>query len=308
MRQLTICILVVLSLAYRTSHAADPGTQPWYQDRFVFTPSVGMLSNSAGEYVYDDRYKLSQLDWRARNVPVIKLQIDYLYSPALRFHAKMWSTMKEHNGTMNDYDWLNPRQSSWTHWSSHNKSPLHHAFEADIGYTIVLLETEQLKGEVLMGYQFNRFRWSAYGGQINYDNGRDIRQTSDAILGITYSQKFSTLYVGSAARYTYSKWSLGGLIKLGFDVTVEDEDEHLLRNINFKGKMKGMLVATELSLDYAITPQFTVTTNYTYSFLTSDRGTTEILDRNTGQLKTNADSAAMSNDSRMLTVGLRYAF
>jgi plasminogen activator len=290
------------------SYAADENTS-WHQDKLVITPSIGMLSSNTGEYVYENDQKLSQLDWRVSNVPVLKLSLDYTLDFQRAIYARLWTTLHKKTGSMNDYDWLDAYQSKWTDWSRHTNVPLNKAYEIDAGMSMSLYDTPQWKHDALVGLQLSRYHWSSYGGQYWYDNGDNIGSFPANEHGIDYIQKLTALYVGVATRYTHQKWSVHATLKGSPFARINDYDEHLLRDLYFQGTIKNMwYLGSNISVMYAITPRLQLTMDFAYSIFFEGRGDTEILDRSTGTTEYSQDSAAASNISRLLTFGVRYSF
>jgi len=69
---------------------------------------VGRMQAESREYVYDaaSGNKVSQLDWKASNVPVLKAALSWSVNPWLTVDARGWTAISSGANSMHDYDWL----------------------------------------------------------------------------------------------------------------------------------------------------------------------------------------------------------
>lgn len=124
---LSASILLALSHSTVASHHTN------ITDSLTVSTSPGLLNTEANEYVYDrNNRKVSQLDWKAENTPIIKMAVSWDLLSRLTLTARGWSTLSSGTGTMDDYDWLKPDQTKWTDWSHHDKTNLNYANEIDL--------------------------------------------------------------------------------------------------------------------------------------------------------------------------------
>lgn len=98
--------------------------------------SVGTLSGSAKERVYDNGRRLSQLDWKFKNAPILKGTIDWDITPWVRLGASGWVTAGSHGASdIIDRDWMFPDQDRYTHISD-SPSKLLSASSWDVNATV----------------------------------------------------------------------------------------------------------------------------------------------------------------------------
>ncbi|ECK9010488.1 omptin family outer membrane protease [Salmonella enterica] len=125
--------IILFSSGILLSGAAQAGSLTENNDGFLdasekaalsewFTPekvsaglSLGALSGSAKERVYWDGRRVSQLDWKFTNAPILKGNIDWDISPWMRLGASGWVTAGSHGASdMVDRDWRLPDQDRYT--------------------------------------------------------------------------------------------------------------------------------------------------------------------------------------------------
>ena len=117
-----------------------------------------MLSGKSHEMVYDEvtGRKISQLDWKIKNVAILKGDISWDAYPFLTLNARGWTSLASGSGHMDDYDWMNERQSSWTDHSTHPATNVNYANEYDLNVKGWILQGESYKAGVTAGYQETR--------------------------------------------------------------------------------------------------------------------------------------------------------
>lgn len=121
------------SVLLALSHSAVASHHTNITDSLTVSTSLGLLNTEANEYVYDsNNRKVSQLDWKTENTPIIKMDVSWDLLSRLTLTARGWSTLSSSTGTMDDYDWLKPDQTKWTDWSHHDKTNLNYANEIDL--------------------------------------------------------------------------------------------------------------------------------------------------------------------------------
>lgn len=139
-----IVLLAPVSLSFLFSfstYAAD-----YEFNGLSLSASLGILSGKAHEYVYhpETDTKLSQLDWRIKNAPIIKGELNYDVLDWLSMNGQGWTTLVKNKAAMDDYDWLNPYQDTWTHWSHHEDTHLNYANELDMSLRAWLMQMSLL--------------------------------------------------------------------------------------------------------------------------------------------------------------------
>lgn len=273
--------------------------------------SLGVLSGKAQEYVYypnTDR-KLSQLDWRIKNAPIINGEINYNFVDWLSLVGRGWVTLAKNTASMDDYDWLNPYQKNWTHWSHHENTHLNYANEFDLSLRAWILQKQNYKLGVAAGYQRNSFSWQANGGCYQYDNGKDVGCFPSNEPGIGYQQKFSTPYVGLTGKYSIGSFEFNTFLKFSNWVSARDHDEHYARNLTFNEYGNNpKYYAAIINSGYFLTKNTKIFVEASYAQYTNTRADTEIIDNDTGQHIYDNDSSGLSNKNYTVALGLQYLF
>lgn len=113
MKKLFCCSLLCLGLSGTVSAEPANFLPNFSADSFSASASVGLLYSGAHETVYNpieensDAYeKTSQLDWKIKHLPILKLDFAWDAYSFLTLNARGWFSLKRGNGHMDDYDWL----------------------------------------------------------------------------------------------------------------------------------------------------------------------------------------------------------
>ncbi|HCI8579340.1 TPA: omptin family outer membrane protease [Enterobacter cloacae] len=274
--------------------------------------SAGMLSGKSHEMVYDEvtGRKISQLDWKIKNVAILKGDISWDAYSFLTLNARGWTSLASGSGHMDDYDWMNAKQSSWTDHSSHPATNVNYANEYDLNVKGWIFQGDNYKAGVTAGYQETRFSWTATGGSYNYDNGTNTGNFPAGERGIGYSQRFSMPYIGLAGQYRFNDFEFNALFKFSDWVRAHDNDEHYMRDLTFREKTSdSRYYGASVDAGYYVTPNAKVFAEFTYSIYEEGKGGTQIIDTNTGESGSiGGDAAGISNRNYTITAGLQYRF
>ncbi|KMV70720.1 hypothetical protein AI29_10450 [bacteria symbiont BFo2 of Frankliniella occidentalis] len=310
MRNINRAVMVFIgSNLVANAYASDNYLASW--DDVSVEVSAGVLSTTTKERVYDptNGHKDSQLNWRVNNAPVLKGALEWRVLPKLSLGLEGWSTVAKRGGVMNDYDWEDESQKSWTSKSYHPKSQLNHANQFDFSLKYWLLSNDDARIGIVSGYQQTRYRFSAYGGQYNYNNGQYVGDLANSLLGISYRQTFKTPYIGLLASYRYQQWEVGGAVKYSAWGRASDIDEHYLTDTIFRASVnKQKFAALSLNAGYYLTEHAKVYLAGTWAATFNQKGRLSYHDRgedSSGSLK---NSAGIENRSLMASLGLRYSF
>lgn len=287
-------------------------TPDFSPDSLAVSASAGMLSGKSHEMVYDEATgrKISQLDWKIKNVAILKGDITWDAYSFLTFNARGWTSLASGSGHMDDYDWMNEKQSSWTDHSSHPATNVNYANEYDLNVKGWILQGDNYKAGVTAGYQETRFSWTATGGTYNYDNGAYQGNFPAGERGIGYSQRFSMPYIGLAGQYRFNDFEFNALFKFSDWVRAHDNDEHYMRDLTFREKTTdSRYYGASVDAGYYVTPHAKVFAEFTYSSYEEGKGGTQIIDTNTGDSGSiGGDAAGISNHNYTITAGLQYRF
>lgn len=287
-------------------------TPDFSPDSLAVSASAGMLSGKSHEMVYDEATgrKISQLDWKIKNVAILKGDITWDAYSFLTLNARGWTSLASGSGHMDDYDWMNEKQSSWTDHSSHPATNVNYANEYDLNVKGWILQGDNYKAGVTAGYQETRFSWTATGGTYNYDNGAYQGNFPAGERGIGYSQRFSMPYIGLAGQYRFNDFEFNALFKFSDWVRAHDNDEHYIRDLTFREKTTdSRYYGASVDAGYYVTPHAKVFAEFTYSSYEEGKGGTQIIDTNTGDSGSiGGDAAGISNHNYTITAGLQYRF
>lgn len=287
-------------------------TPDFSPESLTVSASAGMLSGKSHEMVYDEVIgrKISQLDWKIKNVAILKGDISWDAYSFLTLNARGWTSLASGSGHMDDYDWMNAKQSSWTDHSSHPSTNVNYANEYDLNVKGWIFQGDNYKAGVTAGYQETRFSWTATGGSYNYDNGAYQGNFPAGERGIGYSQRFSMPYIGLAGQYRFNDFEFNALFKFSDWVRAHDNDEHYMRDLTFREKTTdSRYYGASVDAGYYVTPHAKVFAEFTYSSYEEGKGGTQIIDTNTGESGSiGGDAAGISNHNYTITAGLQYRF
>lgn len=287
-------------------------TPDFSPDSLAVSASAGMLSGKSHEMVYDEATgrKISQLDWKIKNVAILKGDITWDAYSFLTLNARGWTSLASGSGHMDDYDWMNAKQSSWTDHSSHPATNVNYANEYDLNVKGWIFQGDNYKAGVTAGYQETRFSWTATGGTYNYDNGAYQGNFPAGERGIGYSQRFSMPYIGLAGQYRFNDFEFNALFKFSDWVRAHDNDEHYMRDLTFREKTTdSRYYGASVDAGYYVTPHAKVFAEFTYSSYEEGKGGTQIIDTNTGDSGSiGGDAAGIFNHNYTITAGLQYRF
>ncbi|WP_198155978.1 omptin family outer membrane protease [Herbaspirillum autotrophicum] len=309
-RAAVACMLAGLSFG-----AAAESTLMLKQDKagdLAVEVGVGRMQAESREYVYDaaSGNKVSQLDWKASNVPVLKAALSWSVNPWLTVDARGWTAISSGANSMHDYDWLIAGQSDWSHISYSPDTRLHSAHEIDLSATAWLLRRPGYKIGMVAGYQQTYFNWTAYGGSYSFWNGTARGDFPAGQPIISYRQLFRAPYVGVRGHYYHQQWEFNALVKFSPWVGIDDYDTHHLRNTDFTERSgNSRYYGINLDAGYHVTPDVKLFAAVSWNKYLQGRGPTTQRDMNTGTVYFHeGDAAGMDNKNYAVTVGVKYRF
>lgn len=312
MKKSSVAIMMMATFSGAVYAESSPWTPDFSPESLSVSASAGMLSGKSQERVYDEvtGRKVSQLDWKIKNVAILKGDISWDAYSFLTLNARGWTSLASGSGHMDDYDWMNESQSSWTDHSSHPATNVNYANEYDLNVKGWVFQAENYKAGVVAGYQETRFSWTATGGTYNYDNGTNTGNFPAGERGIGYSQRFSMPYIGLAGQYRFNDIELNALFKFSDWVRAHDNDEHYMRDLTFREKTSNSrYYGASVDAGYYVTPHAKVFAEFAYSNYQEGKGGTQIIDNNSGESGSiGGDAAGISNKNYTITAGLQYRF
>ncbi|MDI3360573.1 omptin family outer membrane protease [Lelliottia sp. V89_10] len=312
MKKSSVAIMMMATFSGAVYAESSPWTPDFSPESLSVSASAGMLSGKSQERVYDEvtGRKVSQLDWKIKNVAILKGDISWDAYSFLTLNARGWTSLASGSGHMDDYDWMNESQSSWTDHSSHPATNVNYANEYDLNVKGWVFQAENYKAGVVAGYQETRFSWTATGGSYNYDNGTNTGNFPAGERGIGYSQRFSMPYIGLAGQYRFNDIELNALFKFSDWVRAHDNDEHYMRDLTFREKTSNSrYYGASVDAGYYVTSHAKVFAEFAYSNYQEGKGGTQIIDNNSGESGSiGGDAAGISNKNYTITAGLQYRF
>lgn len=315
-KPLTICTLYaasVMTLSVPAMTCAKPlqFTPGFSSENFTISTSGGILNGKSKELVYTETgRKYSQLDWKIKNVAIVKGEISWDAYSFLTLNTRGWTSIRHGSGHLDDYDWMSSRQESWTHHSSHPSTNVNYANEYDLNLTAWVFQNPNAKAGVVAGYQQTRFSWTANGGYYNYYNGEIIFNLPASEKGIGYSQKFSMPYIGLVGQYRINDFEFNALFKFSDWSRARDNDEHYSRNLTFHEKSSNSrYYGTLINAGYYITPNTKAFAEFAWGKYKEGKGSAKVIDSNSGEVGfIGGDAAGIANNNQTITAGLQYHF
>ncbi|MDU5780689.1 MAG: omptin family outer membrane protease [Pantoea sp.] len=310
--------ILALAIAIPASFPAiaDIDSSVFNSEKVTGDISLGTLSGKTKERVYDPDSggrKVSQLNWKYSNAAIIKGAVDWDLIPRLTVGASGWTTIGSRGGYMDDTDWLNEDQKSWTDQSKHPGTRLNYANQFDVNVKGWLLNEPTYRLGTMVGYQESRYSFKASGGSYNYTDENtglpDIGTFAFRELLIGYKQRFKTPYIGITGLYRYENFEFGGSFKYSGWVRTTDNDEHYNRNTTFRGSIKNQkFYSLAASAGYYLTPDAKIYLEGAWSRTTNKKGSTFYHEYDTGEKISEANSSGVENYSFLTSVGLQYSF
>ena len=318
-------VIPILMLCVNSTFASENnGSSRFTPSDLSISLSSGLLLNSkAKELVYmDDQSKASELTWDTNSTNIINAEINWQIHPKFSFNARGWSTLSKNSSVMNNYDWMSETDRDLlTDWSHHDRTPLNFANEFDFNVNINLLDTPHYKLGTLLGYQQNRYSWSAMGGSYYYseqdDDGDYVEGSALSNVGefdpneklIGYKQKFKMPYIGIYNKFEYNNFELNTTLKYSRWVNASDRDNHYLRDTTFDTKASnGRYYGAIVNAGYNIRPDTKLFTEYAwnqYKHVTTDL---VMMENKTNEISSSKDGGGISNKSQSVSLGIAYTF
>jgi plasminogen activator len=269
--------------------------------------SMGVANGRARELVYDNGYKLSQLDWKLDNVFMIGAGVSIKPLSWLRFNGNVWLLPGDGNGTMDDYDWY-VEGWDWTHWSHHSNVSVKEGTMYDINAELTFLRFNESSVFGIVGYKHDHWKWEARGGNFIYSEYyfRDTYfSLPDNELGITYEQTYDAPYIGIGFHANLNPITLDGRFIGSTLVSSSDKDMHHLKNIYFTDDFdSGHMFGIDFACTYNFTPHFAATAAFQYQKYEEITGDASALYLDSGEKYTWKDGAGISLESTLISLSL----
>lgn len=272
--------------------------------------SLGYLSGKSKEYVYDPvtGHKISELDWKINGEAIIRGEANYRALPWLDLNAQGWINLGQGGAVMDDYDWLNPNQLLWTHWSHHDDTNVRQGNELDLNFRAWAIQNPSYQLAGVVGYQRTLFSFRAQGGCFTYNNGANTGCFIPGVSVIGYKQVFESPYIGLAGLFTVNAFEFKGLFKYSNWVNANDVDQHYLRNLTFKdGGEQSQYYNVVLNAGYFIKPFIKLFVEGSLGYFSNNNAATTIFDHDTGGIMYLPNgSAGLENRNYIIALGVQY--
>ncbi|AMO49252.1 Protease 7 [Enterobacter sp. FY-07] len=305
-----ILALFFIPMAFPASAEMQNRVFNW--DRVSAGINVGTLSGLTHERVYSPNQggrKLSQLDWRYRNAAVVQGALEWDAMRWFSLGASGWSTFSSGNSHMNDYDWQNAVQDSWTDHSSHPDTRLNFSNQFDVNVKGWMFNTPGWRLGVMVGYQENRISFHSRGGSYSYNNGAHTGSFDPNEINIGYKQHYQIPYVGLTGRYRYSDIEFSGTLKYSAWARTTGNDEHYLRDLTFTDKAREQnFFSLAASVGYYVTENMKLYIEGTWNRVTNKKTDVNV---NNYRQNINADyknGGGIESYNMLTTAGLVYTF
>jgi len=220
-----------------------------------YTLSFSNFNSTSHELVYDPNNldkKLSELIWKAENVKLLKIGLNYKsnrYSDNF-FHFNYYYKLKGNDNSLDDYDWLKSNINEWSEWSHHDDVTLDKLSIIEIIYNYKFaMNSNNLDKYFLLGYRIENKKFIARNGKYIYSSQSGFRDLKGNISGlaITYEETFKTLFFGINLKKQYKKYLFNtSIIYTPFSDITNKDNHHKRFFINnnkfYSTKMLGMKI------------------------------------------------------------------
>lgn len=276
---------------------------------------VGYLSGEANERVYDPLtgHKVSELQWDLDEVYMFNAGASIAPLSWLTISADFWINLNKGNGSMDDYDYIVPGYSGYSHWSHHGDTDLSSGYMFDINAAFTFYRVGETSFSGLIGYKHDNWEWESYGGSYVYSNTFLHDTVGSFPAGeqvITYNQWYDVPYIGLAFESAVGRVFFKGRVIASPLVSAGDDDIHHLRNLRFEGDFDySSMFGVDIGLGYSFTPNLALTAAFKYQKYEEADGDTVVTDLVTGTRQYyGGDVAGVDHSSSMVSVGLQYSF
>lgn len=329
-----IAIICMLAVAATATAAPAAGR------RAALSAEVGpsLLDGTSHERVYTAidhgplegrSHLLSELIWDLEGLYGVHASFAVEMDGFVELRASVFSSLNEGSGGMEDYDWfLYDRPDQWTH-RSRSTVEVDSARDIDLRATLHVVRNSPLALDTILGWRYKNFKWedrgidyvysslgdpdgnpsSGYSSeQLDPEAVHDISDV-DSRFGIIYEQTYYIPYVGLAFRFGRGKLQARAEALYSPIATIQDQDQHLLRRLVFRGNfVGGTYMAWKVVLLYNISRHFFLSASYDSQEVEEFRGDMDVHDSEGTPLGSLNNGASVEHTSRQmaLTVGVHF--
>lgn len=322
-----VCAAALCAATASPAFAADMSLKDdvIYDEHFIpridASLSLGHLHGTAHELVLDARTgrKVSELIWEMDGVTLLRGTVGGQVSPWWRFDVMGATTVNGGDGVMDDYDWLDPNNSDWTHWSHHDTTDVEHAHQLDASSSLSLFRHPNFSFDLKGGVRWDQTVFQAWGGQYIYTSDpadpttfRDTVGNFDSSKpGITYKQNFFTPYLGVGGNLYFGPLTVNASASGSWWVQANAEDQHHFRYLMFRDEAnEGTMKNFAVNASYDITENISITGGYDYISYDAPDAKTSVsaVDGTAEALRGHypEGSAAFDSETHSITLGVKY--
>ena len=267
--------------------------------------SSGVMLGLVKEFVYDNGYTVSELDWPVLPAFYAGVTLDLGAKSGFLASVDLKLGIPTPVGTMTDSDFLNGDGVKTNYSQS----------EADMG-NAVLLSTQAGWGfpfeffdgptgtiEPFLAFEYIYLSWSAQNGYLQYPPetsppytpwSPSTPQVPIYGTGIMYTQNYIIPAFGVKGSLSFSAFSVSASLTFSPYLWCFDDDNHYFRQLQFTTTMqRGILVEPRLSATYKISGVSSVTLDVLYRHISSLIG--DVTQVATGAYTGGEQSATFSN-------------
>lgn len=307
---------VMVASAFQAGVIAGPKTEPRATLAAQF--SMGLLNGDAVEHVYDyegangGRRPLSRLDWDLKDVVMGGGQVSARVTERLSMNGGLWLALTEGSGEMDDYDWMDPGSSDWTHYSLSEVDVTEgYIIDMNLGWELIRSESAALRA--VAGYKQNGWSWEDRGVYALYPELGYIPYPFDGQNLINYEQEFRIPYLGLGTDLKSGALTLSGCVNWSPLVEANDWDHHVARNIKFKetfeeGDMLGAGVEVRYLIEQGFLRGVFLGASIQYQQIDLIVGDMEAVDLETGDYYAGKDEAGIENEYTAFMFSAGFSF
>lgn len=198
--------------------------------------SLSLANVDADELVYEmDGRRLSELNWSAKNVPMLGLGVSVTPIRWLKLNLDYSQNLTAGDGDMLNRDWVVPGLD-WTHQSTHPSTELQRVQSLDVNAEMAFLQWHRTLFLAAIGYRWDSLEWESRGGRFTYSwsGFRDTAGSIPEVASINYEQDFHAPYLALRVRHDWKQWTVNGRVQWSPFVSAKAKDVHHLRTLQIK--------------------------------------------------------------------------
>jgi len=297
--------------------AMNPGVGPGPTEISGFMPmslhlSVEYLQGKSNEYVYDSAtgQKISQLDWDLKNIVLVGGVFNIELADHIHMNFSAWTAVNNGDGQMIDRDW-ETGNTEWSDWSL-SSAMLDKGYILDINASFPFTLKKGFVLSPQIGFKFDNWKWSDWGGQYIYSRNGGWRNVSGAFkeeTGIRYEQKFFAPYLGLCLDFSYKNFFVNTYVKGSLWAWSKGRDQHLYRNLVFEDEIDNQAyIGAGLEVGYLLTRHFYMMVGYDYQKFFETTGDSKFIDLTDNSVGYDPNSAGTGHHAGAISFSLGYRF